>query len=99
MASFAAVTRAGCLHTSIKTGSGKQPVCTPAFNGQYRIGQYQSRPSGAYRAVRVPRYLAEFKYRFNRRYDLQTMIPHLAFAALRTAPMPYRLLKLADVAA
>jgi hypothetical protein len=25
------------------------------------------------------------------------MIPRLAFVALRTAPMPYRLLKLADV--
>ncbi len=37
--------------------------------------------------------------RFNRRYDLQTMIPRLAFVALRTAPMPYRPLKLADVAA
>ena len=47
----------------------------------------------------VPRYLAEFEYQFNRRYDLGTMIPRLAFVALRTAPMPYRLLKLADVAA
>ncbi len=57
---------------------------------------------GTYRAVRekhVPRYLAEFEYQFNRRYDLETMIPRLAFVALRTAPMPYRLLKLADVAA
>ena len=57
---------------------------------------------GTYRAVRekhVPRYLAEFEYRFNRRYDLAAFIPRLAFIALRTAPMPYRLLKLADVAA
>ena len=46
-----------------------------------------------------PRYLAEFEYRFNRRYDLSAIIPRLAFVALRTAPMPYRLLKLADVAA
>jgi hypothetical protein len=42
--------------------------------------------------------MAEFEYRFNRRYDLEIMIPRLAFVALRTPPMPYRLLKLADVA-
>ena len=55
--------------------------------------------AGTYRAVRekhVSRYLAEFEYRFNRRYDLKAIIPRLAFVALRTPPMPYRLLKLAD---
>ena len=53
-----------------------------------------------YRAVRekhVPRYLAEFEYRFSRGYKLVDMIPRLAFFALRTPPMPYKLLKLADV--
>ena len=33
----------------------------------------------------------------NRRYDLAAMIPRLTWAAVRTAPMPYRLLKLAEV--
>ena len=47
----------------------------------------------------MPRYLAEFEYRFNRRYDLGAIIPRLAFVALRTAPMPYRFPKLAGVAA
>ena len=47
LACFAAVTQAGCLHTSIKTGSGKQAARTPvAEMGQYRVGQYQSRPRG-----------------------------------------------------
>ena len=70
--------------------------------GQHGAGQHQGGFGRNYRAVRskhVPRYLAEFEYRFNRRYDLSAMIPRLAFVALRTAPMPYRLLKLADVAA
>jgi hypothetical protein len=40
---------------------------------------------------------AEFEYRFNRRRRLDTMIARLAYVSLRTAPMPYRLLKLADV--
>ncbi len=55
---------------------------------------------GTYRAVQakhVPRYLAEFEYRFNRRYQLETMINRLAYVSLRTPPMPYQLLKLADV--
>jgi hypothetical protein len=45
----------------------------------------------------VPRYLAEFEYRFNRRYDLAAMMPRLTWAGMRTAPMPYRMLKLAEV--
>ena len=40
--------------------------------------------------------LAEFSYRFNRRFSLSEMFPRLAFVALRTAPMPYRVLKLAE---
>ena len=44
----------------------------------------------------LPRYLAEFSYRFNRRFSLSEMFPRLAFVALRTPPMPYRVLKLAE---
>ena len=71
-------------------------------NARPALGNIKAALVGTYRAVRskhVPRYLAEFEYRFNRRYDLSAMNPRLAFVALRTAPMPYRLLKLADVAA
>jgi transposase-like protein len=103
LACFTAVTQAGCIHASIKTGSGKQAARTPAFKWvNTALGNIKAALVGTYRAVRekhVPRYLAEFEYRFNRRYHLETMIPRLAFVALRTAPMPYRLLKLADVAA
>jgi transposase-like protein len=103
LACFDAVTQAGCTHTQVKTGSGKQSARTPAFKWvNTALGNIKAAMVGTYRAVRekhVPRYLAEFEYRFNRRYDLKAMIPRLAFVALRTAPMPYRLLKLADVAA
>ncbi|MDD2878264.1 MAG: IS1595 family transposase, partial [Acidiphilium sp.] len=37
------------------------------------------------------------EYRFNRRYDLASMIPRLSWASVQTPPMPYRLLKLAEV--
>ena len=41
----------------------------------------------------MQRYLAEFQYRFNRRFDLSNLIPRLAYVVLRTPPMPERLLK------
>ena len=41
----------------------------------------------------VQRYLSEFEYRFNRRFDLPDIIPRFVYVALRTRPMPERLLK------
>jgi transposase-like protein len=98
---FTAVTQAGCTHEVIKTGGGAKAAKTPAFKWvNTALGNIKAAIVGTYRAVRekhVPRYLAEFEYRFNRRYKLEDMIPRLAFIALRTPPMPYKLLKLADV--
>jgi hypothetical protein len=45
----------------------------------------------------VPSYLAEFEYRFNRRFDLLVMIEHWLFVSLRTPPMPYRIMRMAEV--
>ena len=98
---FSAVTKAGCTHTAIKTGSGPKAAKHPRFKWVNTVlGNIKAAMVGTYRAVRdkhTPRYLAEFEYRFNRRYRLDTMIGRLAYVSLRTAPMPYRLLKLADV--
>ena len=44
----------------------------------------------------LPQCLAEFSYRFNRRFSLREMFPRLAFVVLRTPPMPNRVLKLAE---
>ncbi len=101
LACFGSVTEAGCSHAVIKTGSGAKAARTPAFKWvNTALGNIKAALTGTYRAVNskhVPRYLAEFEYRFNRRYDLAAMIPRLAWAAVRTPPMPYRLLKLAEV--
>jgi transposase-like protein len=98
---FSAVTKAGCTHTAIKTGSGPKAAKHPRFKWVNTVlGNIKAAMVGTFRAVRdkhAPRYLAEFEYRFNRRYRLDTMIGRLAYVSLRTAPMPYRLLKLADV--
>ena len=63
------------------------------------IGNVKSAIHGAYHAINpkhLPRYLAEFCYRFNRRFDLEAMMPRFLHAAARTPPMPARLLKLAE---
>jgi transposase-like protein len=100
LACFAAVTKAGCQHTVIKTGSGARAARAPAFRWvNTALGNIKAAITGTYRSIapkHVPRYLAEFEYRFNRRYDLAAMLPRLATAALQTPPMPYRLLKLAE---
>lgn len=53
------------------------------------LGNFKAAIGGTFRTVReklVPRYLAEFECRFNRRYKLENMIPRLAFVPLRTSP-------------
>jgi transposase-like protein len=98
---FGAVTAAGCDHERIVTGGGPVGVKEPALAWvNTMLGNLKRSIHGSYHAVaskHLPRYLAEFSYRFNRRYDLPSMIPRLAYTAVRTPPMPYRLLKLAEV--
>ena len=63
------------------------------------LGNVKRAINGTYHSVsakHLPRYLAEFSYRFNRRYRLEEMVPRLAYVALRTPPMPDRLLTLAE---
>ena len=75
---------------------GPKAARTPAFKwANTALGNIKAAITGTYRAINgkhVPRYLAEFEYRFNRRYDLAAMIPRLTWAAVRTT----RLLKLAE---
>jgi hypothetical protein len=101
LACFGAVTDAGCSHQIVETGSGAAAARTPTFRWvNTALGNIKAVIVGTYRAIHekhVPRYLAEFEYRFNRRYDLAAMMRRLAWSSVRTPPMPYRLLKLAEV--
>ena len=103
LACFTAVTAAGCTHTQVVTGGGAKAAKKPIFKWVNTVlGNIKSALTGTYRAIRekhVPRYLAEFEYRHNRRYKLETMIDRLAYVAARACPMPYALLKLADASA
>lgn len=98
---FSGVEAAGCKHEVIVTGGGPASVSLEAFTWiNTMIGNVKNSIHGTYHAVNkkhLPRYLAEFCYRFNRRFKLEDMIPRLGYVAVRTPPMPARLLKLAEV--
>ncbi|MEJ1343134.1 MAG: IS1595 family transposase [Candidatus Sedimenticola sp. (ex Thyasira tokunagai)] len=98
---FSGVEDAGCEHEAIVTGGGPASVNLEAFTWiNTMIGNVKNSIHGSYHAINekhLPRYLAEFCYRFNRRFKLEDMIPRLGYVAVRTPPMPAKLLKLAEV--
>lgn len=98
---FNAVKDAHCSHIAIVTGGGRKSAQLPTFKWvNTLLGNVKNALRGTFHAVsrkHVPRYLAEFEYRFNRRFWLPDMIKRLLFVALRTPPMPYRFLKMAEV--
>ena len=98
---FRAVAQADCTHVSVVTGGGRRSAQLSTFKWvNTLLGNVKNALLGTFHAIRekhVPRYLAEFEYRFNRRFDLASMIERLIYVSLRTPPMPYRLLRLAEV--
>jgi ribosomal protein L37AE/L43A len=100
LACFAAVADAGCTHEPLITsGPGAQRRRKVLVWVDTMLGNIKTSMQGTYRAIRakhLPRYLAEFVYRFNRRFDLASMIVRLGATAALTPPMPYRLVKLAE---
>jgi hypothetical protein len=98
---FGGVVAAGCVHESVITGGGPASVSEEALTWvNTMIGNVKKSIHGTYHAIahkHLPRYLAEFCYRFNRRFNLEAMLPRLGYIAVRTPPMPERLLKMAEV--
>jgi transposase-like protein len=96
---FTAVADQGFRHTPLRT-SGNKPVQDSTFKWVNTVlGNVKCALVGTYRSIsdkHVPRYLSSFAYRFNRRFNLADMFARLAYVALRTPPMPYRILKLAE---
>ena len=97
-ACFHSVSAAGCSYDKVVVGSGKAAVERPEFRSVNTIvGNVKNAMRGIFHAVRpkyAQRYLSEFEYQFNRRFDLPDIIPRFVYVALRTPPMPERLLKL-----
>ena len=93
---WSALEEAACSHQAIRTGSGRQAARMASFKWvNTTLGNIKSAITGTYRKLgpdHAGRYLASFAWRYNRRYQLQTMIPRFVHSAARTQPMPYRLL-------
>ena len=92
---WSALDEAACSHQAIRTGSGRQAARMASFKWvNTTLGNIKSAITGTYRKLgpdHAGRYLASFAWRYNRRYQLQTMIPRFVHSAARTQPLPYRL--------
>ena len=100
LACFTAVGKTGCLHFPVVMGARLELLDHKAFKWvNVMIGNVKNALRGSCHTVSVshlPRYLAEFCFCFNHRFDLPRMLPKLGKIAMFTPPMPYRLLKLAE---
>lgn len=98
---FLAVDTEQRTHQRIVVGGGAKAVKTPEFRWvNTMLGNLKTAFAGTYHAFDYAkyahRYLAEFAYRFNRRYDLAAMVPRLIATASRTSPHPRRLICLLE---
>ncbi len=85
LACFQGVEDAGCQHEPTVTGGGPGSCETPGLTWVNTLmGNMKRSMDGTYHSVRpqyLARYLAEFQYRFNRRYELAAMADRLLRAA------------------
>jgi transposase-like protein len=89
-----AVEKAGCDHFPMVTGSGKQAAKWAPFHWvNTMLGNIKTAIAGTYHHVSAKHaqsYLTSFAYRFNRRFQLDSIVQRLAWAAAHAAPQPYR---------
>jgi transposase-like protein len=88
------------LHHSIKTEGIYEDSDNTLFHWvNTMIGNVKRAIHGTYHSVsskHLPRYLAEFCFRFNNRFRMGSMIDVLLKQAARTNPLPHYKLKLAE---
>lgn len=97
---FRSVTKAGCEHQRIITKHrGLQSHKMAEFRWVNTVlGNIKTAITATHRSLRKHytfRYLAEFQFRFNRRYRLARMLDELGALAAQTTPRPYRLITVA----
>ncbi len=100
LACFAALQEAG-VHEPTVTGGGAASVKLPQFKAVNTVlGNLKTALSGTYHsfdfAKYAQRYLAEAQYRFNRRFDLSTILVRLVRACVVTTPRPAKQIRLAE---
>jgi transposase-like protein len=91
-----AVEGAGCAHFPMVTGSGKRAASWAPFRWvNTTLGNIKTAIAGTYHHVSAKHaqsYLTSFAYRFNRRFQLDSIVQRLAWAAAHTAPQPYQII-------
>ena len=99
---FRATQIVGAEHERVVTGSGKASVRLPQFRAvNTLLGNLETAISGTYHAFHFAkyahRYLAEFQYRFNRRFDLRSIFAKLLHALVLMPPCDERWLRAAEI--
>src|SRR3954452_7426754 len=84
----------GCPRRPMVTGSGKRAASLAPFRWvNPTLGNVKTAIAGTYHHVSAKHaqsHLTSFAYRFDRRFRLDSIVERLAWAAVRTAPQPYR---------
>jgi len=98
---FRSVKEIGCSQQREVVGKGRKSTDMECFNWVNTIlGNLKTAISGTYHAFNFEkyayRYLGEYQYRFNRRFDLASLLPRLITAAVHTGKRPERWLRLAE---
>ena len=101
---FKALASVIAQHESVIVGSGKQAAQHPSFRWVNTVlGNLKRALSGTYHSFNFAkyarRYLAEFAYRFNRRFNLRTPMSSLITDCARTLSNPLHQIRLAEVGA
>ena len=99
---FRAATVVGAEHERIVTGGGKASMKLAQFKAvNTLLGNLKNAINGTYHAFGFAkyahRYLAEFQFRFNRRFNMKTILPRLLRSLLAAPPSPEHWLRTAEV--
>lgn len=101
LACFSAVTDVGCKHEPEVVGKKRKSTDISCFHWINTIlGNIKTSISGTYHAFKFRkyayRYLSETQYRFNRRFNLRSILPRLVRAAVTTGKRTEVWLRLAE---
>lgn len=98
---FQAVETAGCVHQREVVGKKRKSTSMECFTWVNTVlGNLKNAITGTYHAFDfvkyAHRYLGEYQYRFNRRFDLGSMLRRLVVAAVKAERIPETKLRLAE---
>ncbi len=101
LACFRAVKTVGCTHRPEIVGTQRKSTDMGCFHWVNTVlGNLKTSIDGNYHGFKFDkyahRYLSEVQYRFNRRFDLASILPRLLFAGSRTGPRTEAWLRLAE---